>query len=169
MTTQADFTTEEWNIILQAPAFAALYVLQSGRYSRPVAHQKMAAGIKAIFDPATHGAGGALVCAVRSALQAGQHPANPDAMPADLAEARQLTIEGCRHATILLAQRTSDAESTAYADWLLAIGEAVAAVVDDSPTSGYNVAQVAEHARLALENLATILTGGRHLVDAGQL
>jgi hypothetical protein len=132
MTCQSDFTADEWELILQAPAFTVLYVIQSENCSRGQAYQKMLAGISAIITPMTSAAGSDLVEAVRSAIEAGQAPSYPKILPHDLAEARQLTTERCRQVVDLLAQRTPDHEATAFLAWLIAIGQVVAAAPEDT-------------------------------------
>lgn len=132
MACQSDFTAEEWEIILQAPAFTVLYVIQAENCSRGQAYQKMLAGISAIITPMTAAAGSDLVEAVRSAIETGQAPSYPKVLPRDLAEARQLTIERCRQVVDLLAQRTPDHEATAFLAWLIAIGQIVAAAPEDA-------------------------------------
>lgn len=157
MTSAADFTADEWNLILQAPAFAALYIVQSDIYSRPVALQKMMAGIRAIVETASPGARSELVRAVREAIRTGQRPRYPDIFPTNLVEARQLSLEGCRQAALLLSQRAPAGEAAEYARWLVAIGHIVAAVPDDPLPPGHSVEQAAERARAALQTLASTL------------
>lgn len=157
MTTQADFTPDEWNILLRAPAFAALYVVLSDRYSRPVAYQKMLAGIWAILETAAPHTSSNLIRAVRAALYAG-HSSYPDHFPADEAALRSLSLIACRQAAVLLTQKVPAHEASAYALWLLAIGETVAAVPDTPLPQGHSVARAAEQARMALEDLALTLS-----------
>jgi hypothetical protein len=132
MTCQSDFTADEWELILQAPAFTVLYVIQSENCNRDQAYQKMLAGISAIITPMTSAAGSDLVEAVRSAIETGQAPSYPKILPRDLIEARQLTTERCRQVVDLLAQRTPDHEATAFLAWLIAIGQVVAAAPEDT-------------------------------------
>lgn len=158
MTTQADFTPDEWNIILRAPAFAALYVVQSDHYSRSVAFQKMMAGIRAILETATPDTSSKLIRAIRASLHAGQRPRYPESFPSDPAATRRLSLAACRQAAVLLTQKVPPSEASAYALWLLAIGEAVAAVPDEPLPGGRNVGLATEHARAALEDLAILLS-----------
>lgn len=132
MACQSDFTAEEWEIILQAPAFTVLYVIQSENCSRGQAYQKMLAGISTIITPMSSAADSELVEAVRSAIETGQAPRYPKVLPHNLAEARQLTIKRCRQVVDLLAQRTPDHEATAFLAWLMAIGQVVAAESEDA-------------------------------------
>lgn len=158
MTTEADFTPDEWNLLLSAPAFAALYIVQSDRHSRLVAYQKMMAGIWAILETAMPDTSSKLIGAVRAALHAGQRPRYPEHFPEDRMAVCRLSLEQCRQAAAILSRRAPDSEAVAYATWLLAIGEAVAAVPDEAFPSGQRITRAAEHARMALEDLAITLS-----------
>lgn len=158
MTTQDDFTPEEWNVILRAPAFAALYVALSERTSKPAAYQKMVAGIWAIQERAVPDMPSKLVKAIRAALHAGQRPRYPERFPDDLAATRRLSLAACRQAAVLLTQKVPAHEAVAYASWLLAIGRAVAAAPDDALPLGHSNARAVESARMALEDLAITLS-----------
>lgn len=155
MTSRSDFTPDEWNLIFQAPAFAALYIAQAGHYHPGVAYQKLMAGILAIIETAEPDTDSALVKAIRAAIVAGQRPYYPESFPADPAEARGMTLEGCRQAARLLAQRVPDSEASTFIAWLVAIGEAVAAVPDEPPWAGPEAA--GGTAETALEELAATL------------
>lgn len=157
MISKADFTADEWNIIFQAPVFAALYIIQSGYYNPAVSYRKMLAGLLAITETATPGTHSDLVKEIRTAIHSGQRPSYPERLPASLIEAQWLALEGCRRAAQLLAQRVPDSEANAYAAWLIAIGEAVAAVPDIPPPHSYVSGTHTNFAQAALENLADIL------------
>jgi hypothetical protein len=132
MACQSDFTAEEWELLLQAPAFTVLYVIQSDEADRSQTYQKMLAGINAIVTPMTSAADSDLVEAVRSAIVAGQAPAFPKVLPRNLSEARQFTRERCRQVVALLAQRVADDEATAFLAWLMAIGQVVATASEEA-------------------------------------
>ncbi len=159
MFVQTDFTAEEWNIILQSPAFVILYIIQADYYSQPVTYRKVAAGIKAVFGTKEHDVAGNLVRAVRDAIQAGQRPIYPDVVPENLANAHRITLRSCQQVAFLLAQRIPDIEATAFIDWLLEIGAAVAAVPIDPLAPGQHLEQAAENVRTALETLEFTLNG----------
>ncbi|PDW03496.1 hypothetical protein [Candidatus Viridilinea mediisalina] len=127
MITQADFTREEWQTILQAPAFTMLYVIQTSACGPLVAYQKMLIGMRAMTCPHTNEQHSDLINAVRQAICAGQAPNQPAPLPKNLAEAHQMTLQRCQAVVALLGQRVPDHEATAYLNWLLAIGRAVAA------------------------------------------
>ena len=139
MSIQTDFTVEEWNTLLQAPGFAVLFIIQADQSRREVAYQKMFAGIKAIITPDKATAHSQLVQGVREAFITGQRPCYPSALPHDVPEARQIALEGCRQAAILLAQRVPDDEAECYNRWLLALATFVGAAVT-SPTAQVSAA-----------------------------
>ncbi|NTU82169.1 MAG: hypothetical protein HGA45_22790 [Chloroflexales bacterium] len=152
MTSQADFSEWEWNTILQAPGFAVTFIIQAELCSPPVAHQRLLLGISAILKNAWPETSSALVGAVREAFIGGQRPHFPSTFPEDLAEARQITLRGCRQAAALLAQRVPHTEADAFSAWLMAICEIVAAV----PIEPASQAHSAE-TQTALDQLAATL------------
>jgi hypothetical protein len=158
MAARADFTSDEWNVIFQAPAFAALYIIQAGSYNPAVAYRKLMVGIMAITETATRGADSELVKAIRAAIDAGQRPYYPETFPIDADEARWQTLNGCWQAARLLGQRVPDGEASAYVEWLIAIGEAVA-TVPDYVQRDHDLVAPGVPARSALETLAATLKG----------
>lgn len=157
MNTEIAFTSEEWNILLQAPAFTVIYILQANHSSPSVAYHKLVAGISAILDTAEPRYGSELVAAVRYAIHSGQRPYYPVGFPSDMGEARELALKHCQEAATLLAQRTTSAEADAYIQWLLSIGQIVAAVPESSPMNGQGAAEAARRSRQALATLEATL------------
>lgn len=157
MSTRADFTADEWNTLFQAPAFAVIYIVQAGPYDPVVAYKQMMNGLLAIIETTTPGADTELVTAIQAAVLSGQRPHYPDVLPVDLAESRVQTLESCRKAVQLLAQRVPEHEADAFVAWLIAIGAAVAAVPDHSRRYSHGPESQIRLAQAALEVLADAL------------
>lgn len=154
MTTQNDYTAEEWNTILQAPGFAVTFIIQSVVCSQPVALQKMLVGITAIVQTAEADPGCDLTEAVRAAILAGQRPHYPPFIPADLREARQVMLRGCKQAAALLSQRAPEDEANAYLGWVFEVARIVAAVPNEPALPGHSAEATARQTRAALEALS---------------
>lgn len=160
MLTQADYTEDEWNTLLQAPAFAILFIIQADHYSLPARYHKLFIGIKAILETAAPNSSSDLIRAVREAIDEGQRPKYPAAFPHNLAEARQLALEGCGKAARLLAQKAPATEADAYSHWLISIGQLVANTSDEPIWPGQNRVEGAERIRTALDILTYTLQVG---------
>lgn len=132
MTTQRDYTAEEWNTLLQAPGFAITFIIQSGICSQPVAHRKMLAGIEAIVQTSVAEPSCTLIHSVQEAIMAGQRPHYSFSMPTNLDEARDMMLAGCRQVVRLLSQRAPEDEANAYLRWIFEIARIVAAVPNDA-------------------------------------
>ncbi|NTW97177.1 MAG: hypothetical protein HGB28_01335 [Oscillochloris sp.] len=154
MTTQNDYSAEEWNTILQAPGFAVTFIIQSATYSQAVALTKMLTGIEAIVQTAEAEPGCDLVQSVRAAIMSGQRPRYPAYIPANLGEARQVMLRGCRQAVALLAQRAPEDEANAYLGWILEIVRIVAAVPSEPAAPGHSAEETSRQTHAAIELLA---------------
>jgi hypothetical protein len=152
-----NYTEEEWNTILRAPALAAIFIIQADVYSPSVAYLKTFAAFTAILETAQQGSSSELVTAVTEALLTGQIPADLTDFPDNLADARRIVLEGCRQAAALLAQRAPHGEADAYNRWLMMIGQHVARVSDYYWLPGQRFRQPDEKAHTALEALAAAL------------
>jgi hypothetical protein len=158
MTTQADYTADEWNLLVQAPALATLFVIQAASYNRIAIIHKLLAMIAVIGETAPHGPHTELILAVVAAIQAGQVPRQPAVHPHDLVEARRWVLAQCRQVAILLRQKAPQVEAAAFTGWLIRIGWRVTV-----GTSGIDLGDVREVATqmqsaLALEMLSAALT-----------
>ncbi|MEI7771219.1 MAG: hypothetical protein WCI67_14595 [Chloroflexales bacterium] len=158
MTTQADYTAGEWDLILQAPALASLFIIQSGSYNRIAVARKLFAALAVITETAPHGPDTELIQAVSAAMRAGQAPRQPIAHPHDLAAARHWVLEHCRALAALLAQKVPEAEAEAFTRWLIRIGQRVALADDLIGQPMSRVAEAQMRTSLALEMLTAALT-----------
>lgn len=149
------YSDDEWRAILQGPTLATLWVIQADRYSPQVTRLKMHAGATAIFDivSAPEVVQGELVSTVIAALLSGQRPAEMDARPRSLHEARRIVLGACVRVAGLLAQKTPHPEASAYIGWLTRIAQRVAL----AGPPGY---RSDERAIQAVVQLEAVLWGG---------
>jgi hypothetical protein len=158
MTTQADYTTDEWILMVQAPALASLFIIQEDTYQRiPVARQLIAA-IAAISMVAPRGPHTELIQAVAAAVQAGQVPPLPATPPDDLKAARRWVLDQCRHVAAVLVQKAPEAEAVAFTGWLIGIAQRVTLASDTPELRGARAAEAQMRSGLALEMLSAALT-----------
>lgn len=128
MTTQADYTPEEWDLILQAPALVSLWMIQATHYQPTTVARQLGAALAAISEAVPPEPDTELIQTVVVALRAGQAPPWPTVRPHSLEAARAWTVTGCQQLTALLAQRAPAAEAEAFARWLLGIAQQVGLV-----------------------------------------
>ncbi|NTU81111.1 MAG: hypothetical protein HGA45_17305 [Chloroflexales bacterium] len=159
MTTQTDYTADEWDLIVQAPTLASLFVILAQQYRPTAVARKMFAALAAIIETAQNGSSTELIQAVAVAIRAGQAPWWPTASPSDLVAVHAWALERCHQVALLLAQTTPETETAAFTRWLIAIGER-AALVPDLPGLPDQVpaAEALPPVRRALDTLAAVLT-----------
>jgi hypothetical protein len=158
MTTQVDYTADEWTLMVQAPALASLFIIQADSYHRIAVARKLMVAIAAISATAPHGPHTELIQAVVAAVQAGRVPRQPIAHPRDLAEARHWTLAQCRQIAALLAQKVPEAEAEAFTGWLISIGRRVMRGTDGIALWDVRAAEAQMRSNLALEMLSAALT-----------
>lgn len=157
MTTQSDYTLDEWHLILQAPALASLFIIQADRYNPIVVIRKTFAALTAITETAQQDPESELIQAVISAVLGGQAPEQSNVYHRDLSSASHWALEGCRQVTAMLAQKAPEAEANAFSRWLIGIGRRVAQVSDPSISNDRRVTGISIRTHRALEMLAVAL------------
>lgn len=157
MTTQADYTADEWSLILQSPALAGLCIIQAAPYHPADVARQLGTTLTAITTTAQDWPDTELIQVVVAAILTGQAPRPSRAQPLTLDAARQWVLEGCRQLSTLLAQRAPAAEAEAFARWLLAIGQCVALVPLTAGQPDYRATLAHAPMRLTLEKLAAAL------------
>lgn len=156
MTTQADYSADEWNLLLQAPAVAALFVIQAEPYQPRLAIQKLFAALEAITACVPPSSDSELIERVVAAARAGQAPRWPSTYPRNMYIARFWAFDACRQVASLLAQKAPQGEASAFSRWLLGVSLRVALTADSAGEPGAYIA-LAGPARRALEQLAVAL------------
>lgn len=157
MSIQADYSCNEWDLIIGAPTLAALAVMHVGEYSHWMAHRQLLAVSECIDELTAQGSTGDLMQAVMAAARDGRSPFWPAELPSDLEANQQWAVAQCQQVAALLAQKVPEQEAEAYARWLLAVGQRVAMVEDDQEMQSRDSAWNAERQRNDLEALAAAL------------
>lgn len=158
MTTQTNYTVDEWNLLVQAPALATLFIIQAVPYNRIAVAHKLLATIAVISETAPHGPHTELIHAVVAAIQAGRMPRQPSAYPRDLAEARRWVLAQCRQVGALLEQKAPEAEAKAFTGWLIRIGRRVTVGTNAIDLGDVRMVAAQMQSGLALEMLSSALT-----------
>lgn len=157
MTTQADYTADEWVLLLQAPALASLFIIQATPYQPNLVARQFITSLTAIIETAQHWPDTDLIQAVVAAICTGQAPPSPTIRPSSLRVARQQMLRVCRELTALLAQRAPETEAEAFARWLVAIAQQVALVSAAPGLAGDRAGAHLVPVRHALDRLAVTL------------
>jgi hypothetical protein len=169
MTTEADYTPDEWRLLVEAPGTAALAVIaadKSGIFG-------MAREITAVSDrlESEHeqaGTSNELIAAVLARAGREESPGDADAEAgetetseegarADTERAKADAIERARGVATLLAAKSTPEEADGFKRWLLTIAETAANASKEGGFLGIGGTRVSEDERAALEELKAAL------------
>ena len=119
MTTKADYTAEEWELIMRAPFMAAMAVVAASP-SGPIGFVKEMFAVGGALQAVTHeGSPNTLVGALVADVTAGHRPAAPTESPQDGPGATARGLQACRDVAALLARKTPGPEAEGFKRWLL--------------------------------------------------
>ena len=158
MTTQTDYTAEEWHLLIQAPACASLLILNAYVPNRIVIARRLSGAMAGIGATLPHRPNTDLIRAVAAAVQAGRAPRQQIGPPRDLAAARQTLLVQCRQVAAILAQKAPEAEAEAFTRWLIGLGQRVAWAGDATELRISRATEAQIRSGLALELLTAALS-----------
>lgn len=156
MTTQADYTPEEWRAISEAPVSVALLIVTSD-ISGPIGlTQELVAMGKSAVESGQRSSS-ALLQSIAASL-ASKDRAKPErpkvsGKPEEVAQALIATIT----ADVAIVEQKSPAEVEAYKSWLMAIAVQVANASKEGGFLGFGGTRVSGGEMAAMERLATTL------------
>ncbi len=161
MTTQADYTPEEWKAILQAPAMAGMVVMLTGQSGPFQMVKEMFAVSKAMVDAEKQGASNELIGALVSAAKSFKPEDMQPAQKFDtIEEARAHALNQVRQVAALVDQKAPAQEAQEFKQWLATLGQKVAEAAKEGGFLGFGGVQVTEEEKTVVSELATVL-GGR--------
>jgi hypothetical protein len=158
MTSQADYTPDEWKSILQAPAMAGMVVMLTGQSGPFQMVKEMLAVGKALAEAEKQNSANALIKAL---VEAAKTTKPADLQPAQkftsVEEAHGYALEQCRQVGALVSQKASSQEAQEFKHWLVSVGQKVAEAAKEGGFLGFGGVQVTEEEKAAVNQLATAL------------
>ena len=158
MTTQTDYTKEEWQAILQAPVMAGMVVMltsQSGPFQ--MVKEMFAVG-QALAEVEKEGASNELIGAL---VNAAKSIKSEDLQPAQkfetIEEARRYALDQLRQVAALVNQKAPAQEAQEFRQWLVSIGPKVAEAAKEGGFLGFGGVQVTEEEKAAITELSAAL------------
>jgi hypothetical protein len=156
MTTKADYTPEEWTLLMQAPMLTAMNVIAASPSGPIGVVQEMMAVTKAALDAVEKASGNELITAVATEFKATKgETAKPEGLKAEELKARSL--ETSRQVAALLAQKSTPEEAAAFKQWLMETAQHVAAAAKEGGFMGMGGTAVTEAETAALKEVAEAL------------
>jgi hypothetical protein len=161
MTTQADFTDEEWARLRRAPLVAGMAItLADPGGPIETLKESMATG-KTVLEAAKTGGQGELVDALaKDVAELAQQRKNPvgDFRPKGAAAGQEILAE-VGEANRIVTEKATPEEAAAYRDWLLAAAQGAADAAKEGGFMGFNAERVSDGEQRMLERLREVLAG----------
>ena len=158
MTTQADYTTEEWKSILKAPVMAGMVVMLTGQSGPFQMVKEMFSVSKALADAEKQGASNELIGAlVTAAKSAKREDMQPEQKFNTIEETRAYALDQVRQVGLLVDQKAPAQEAQEFKQWLTSLGQKVAEAAKEGGFLGFGGVQVTEEEKTAVSDLAMAL------------
>ena len=155
MSTKADYTKEEWDMLVKSPLMAAMAVVAASP-SGPIGTLKeMFAVGKGMLEGA-EGTTNPLIGALIADIKAGARPAMPTERPHDLAQAKAQALATCRDVAALLGKK-APGDADGFKRWLLGTAQRAAEAAKEGGFLGIGGVQVSEAEKTALSEVAQAL------------
>ncbi len=158
MTTQADYTAEEWTALVRSPFVAAMAITIADPGGPIEIVKEAAAALRTVTEPVADQP--ELLTVVKAEIVArGQRRDNPvaDFKPRG-ADAGQQVLEELRSVNSILAAKATPDEAAAFRAWLTHAAQEAANAAKEGGFLGIGAVQVSEREQHMLDELAKVLT-----------
>jgi hypothetical protein len=163
MAKKADFTSEEWQLILSMPQVASLYLALASPSNPLGLAQEMIASSKGIVEALKSSSGNELIDAVaadiREKAEKRERIEPPLKTSNDLNEMKAQCLQACRQVAALLSQKAS-AEAQVYKQWVYQAAQNSAMAAKEGGVFGIGGERVSEAETAALKEIANALSIG---------
>lgn len=160
MVQKADFTSEEWQLVLSMPQIASLYLALASPSNPLGLAQEMVASTKVIMEALKAASGNELIDAVaadiRERVEKRERLESPLKMSNDPNDMKSQCLQACREVAALLSQK-APAEAQAYKQWIYQAAQNSANAAKEGGFFGIGGERISEAESAALQEIATAL------------
>jgi hypothetical protein len=158
MTTKADYTAEEWELLRKAPLIMAAAVIVSDLSGSIGVAREFLSMAQAVEETGQRPDPNELVAALVADLQApqGEHAEETEDIT-DISEARTKALAESREIATLLARRSAPAEAEGFKRWMLSIARRVSEAAREGGVLGIGSKLVSEKETTMIGELAAAL------------
>ena len=160
MAKKADFTSEEWQMLLSLPQVASLYLALASPSGPLGLAQEMIASTKGIVEALKASSGNELIDAVAADMREKvekREKLKPPLQPSnDLNEMKARCLQACRDVAALLSQK-APADAERYKQWVYQSAQNSANAAKEGGVFGIGGERVSEAETAALKELAVAL------------
>jgi hypothetical protein len=160
MAKKADFTSEEWQLILSTPQIASLYIALASPSGPLGVVQEMMASTKGIVEALKSSSSNELIDAVaadiREKAEKGERLEPPLTPGNDLNEMKARCLQTCRDVAALLSQKAPE-DADGYKQWVYQAAQNSAAAAREGGLFGIGGESVTEAETAALREISMAL------------
>ena len=157
MTTKADYTAEEWEVLLRAPVVVGLAVVAASP-SGPIGVVQEMSAIGRILGEEPQGAETpALLRALVADFNAGHRPGGVMPSAQSLEELKAHALQTCQEVSALLARKAPASEAESVKRWLLTVARRVAEAAKEGGVLGIGGVRVSAAEQATLAEVAAVL------------
>jgi hypothetical protein len=158
MTTKADYTAEEWELLRKAPLIMAAAVIVSDMSGSVGVAREFLSMAQAVEETAQRHDANELVATLVADLQSPQGAQAEETEDiTDIAEARAKALAETREIADLLARKSPPAEAEGFKRWMLSIAERVSKAAREGGVLGIGSKLVSEKETTMIDELAEAL------------
>jgi hypothetical protein len=157
VTTKADYTAEEWELLLRAPMIVGMAVVAASP-SGPIGVIKEMGAIARIMRDARPGDDtNPLISALMADVNAGHRPGGLLPPGQQLEELKAHALQTGREVGTLLARKASAPEAAGFKRWLVTVAHGVAEAAKEGGVLGIGGVRVSPAEQALLTELAAVL------------
>jgi hypothetical protein len=158
MTTKADYTEEEWELLRKAPLIMAAAVIVSDLSGSIGVAREFLSMAQAVEETAQRHDANELIASLVADLQApqGEHAEETEDLT-DISEARAKALAETREIAALLARKSPPAEAEGFERWMLSIAKRVSEAAREGGVLGIGSKLVSEKETTMIAELAEAL------------
>ena len=162
MTTKADFTHEQWQLLVDVPIMIGMGVMVAGKSGLGTMKESFALN-QEIIDAVKDHADNELIQAVVNARIKNNEKSTAESISDNpyAGKGREgfvdVAIEKCSQLCDLLDEKCTESEALEYKQWSMRIGEKVAMAASEGGFLGFGGEQVSEEEKLALAKISQAL------------
>jgi hypothetical protein len=154
MTTKADYTAEEWDLLTRGP-FTAVMAVVAASPSGPIGVIKELSAVGRVLQEASQsGETNTLINALVSDVKAGYSPSGMTQQGQQPEEIKDLALKTCQEVAALLARKAPGPEAESFKRWILTAAQQAAEAAKEGGFLGIGGVRVSAAEQAVLAELA---------------
>jgi hypothetical protein len=157
VTTKADYTAEEWELLTRAPAMVGMAIVAASPSGPVGVVKEMAAIGRALGEASQLDETNTLISAIVADFKAGHRPAGLTEQVQNVEEIKASALQTCRDVVTLLTRKAPAPEAEGFKRWLMTAAQRVAEAAKEGGFLGIGGVRVSEAEQATLAEMAEAL------------